>query len=226
MSLYLYALLSDRPRRPLGHGLAGEPLRVVRVGSVLAVVGTAGGPPALVERTLRRHHAVVARLARLSDAILPVRFGTLLDDDATLAAQLRPRARSLRTALALVKGREQMTLRLYGPAPLVASAADREDGPGGPGARYLGARLRAHRLARAAPEAEPLRQALGALIVAERVERHDSPPLVASLYHLVERGASRRYLRALDAARCRLPGTTVTATGPWPPYAFAPVEVA
>jgi hypothetical protein len=46
-----------------------------------------------------------------------------------------------------------------------------------------------------------------------------APPLLASVYHLIERGRSAEYKTALDQANsgsC----VRVAASGPWPPYAF------
>src|SRR5262249_60508419 len=97
----------------------------------------------------------------------------------------RSRARrhaGLREALALAAGHAQMTLRVYGEAEATADkrAAEATDGAG---QRYLARRLRARR----APEVDPLRHALRGLVSAERIERHERPPLLASVYHLVRR---------------------------------------
>ena len=67
---------------------------------------------------------------------------------------------------------------------------------------------------------EPLRAALGPFVRAERLDRHDGP-LVASVYHLVPRGESAAYLAALEAAAPKS-ALRVSASGPWPPYAFGP----
>jgi hypothetical protein len=127
---------------------------------------------------------------------------------------LAPRRGELAQALARVAGCEQMTLRVWGeqsaPVPEAEAA-----GPG-PGARYLAARRRA----REVPEMGTLRQRLGALVRAERVERHDRPPLLATVQHLVARGESARYLAEVDAAGPALRPWRVTVTGPWLPYAF------
>ena len=69
-------------------------------------------------------------------------------------------------------------------------------------------------------ELEPLRPWLEPLVRAERVTRHDTPPLIASVYHLIDRGAGAAYLAAVE--RVALAAARVVATGPWPPYAFAP----
>ncbi len=219
--VYVYALLGQAPRPGAGAGLREEPLRVVRVGDVVAAVGDMTERPAVSEATLRAHDAVVRRLADAVDAILPVRFGSLLSES-SLNDLLAARAAELREALALVAGREQMTLRVLGDAPARADAAPDDVPPEdlGPGARYLAARRAEWRQAREAPELAPLRPALQPLVRAERVTRHDAPPLLASVYHLVDRGAAAAYQAAIDDAT--LDSVRVVATGPWPPYAFAP----
>ena len=221
MTVYVYALLGETPRPAAGAGLCAEPLRVLRVGDLIAAVGDMTEAPAISASTLRAHDSVVRRLAGGVDAILPVRFGALLPEDA-LADVLTTRARELREALALVAGREQMTLRVLGDAvaPAQSTAAVDAAGELGPGARYLTERQAQWRRAREVPELAALRPALAPLVRAERVVRHDTPPLLASVYHLIDRGRAGDYQAAVEAAA---PGPIrVVATGPWPPYAFAP----
>lgn len=217
--VYVYALLGDAPAPDAGAGLREEPLRVVRVGDLLAAVGEMSERPAVSEATLRAHDAVVRRLADAVDAILPVRFGSLLTES-SLADLLRARARELSEALALVAGREQMTLRVLGDTPATEEVADVAADDAGPGARYLAARRAEWRRAREAPELAPLRPGLAQLVRAERVTRHDAPPLLASVYHLIDRGAAAAYRAVVERAEAG--AIRVVATGPWPPYAFAP----
>jgi hypothetical protein len=226
-ALYLYAVLRQEPREALGHGLGDEPLRLVRCGSLVAVAGPVDKAPPIDAASLRGHDHTLRRLADLVDAVLPVRFCTVVDDENALADLLVPRSAELGEALELVAGREQMTLRLYGERPLIDTEPPRPAGAdGGPGTRYLTERLRQERRLDATPEVAALRRALASLVVDERVERHDTPPLLASLYHLVERGTSPRYLAALAAARADLGDLVARPSGPWPPYAFAPGAVA
>ena len=218
-AVYVYALLGEAP--PPGAGLCDEPLRAVRIDDLVAAVGDMTNRPAVNEATLRAHDAVVRRLADAVDAILPVRFGSLLSES-SLTELLRVRAHELRDALVLVAGREQMTLRVLGDAPAPSdTAADAGHGPElGPGARYLAGRRSAWRRAREVPELASLRPALQPLVRAERVTRHDAPPLLASVYHLVDRGRAAAYRDVVE----RSPQTPVqlAVSGPWPPYAFAP----
>ncbi|OLB41493.1 MAG: hypothetical protein AUI04_07245 [Candidatus Rokubacteria bacterium 13_2_20CM_2_64_8] len=220
MSLYLYALVGRPVRRPLGRGLGGETLRLIEVAGLLVVAARVGDAPRVTPTALRRHDATVRRLAGRTDAVLPIRFGTVVGDRLALARALAPRAAGLREALALVAGHEQMTLRVYGEAVTTSDESATESA--GAGQRYLERRLRARR----APEVDPVRRALRGLVSAERIERHERPPLLASVYHLVRRGDSKRYLAAVAAASARLAGVRVSPSGPWPAYAFAPDAVA
>ncbi len=288
--LYLYALApappADRPGSvlpPLGAGLAGEPLRAVPVGGLLALVGKAAAPPALSAQTLAGQDATVRRLADLLPALLPVRFGEHAAGEADLAERLAPRAAELSAALERVAGCVQMTLRVFrtaaSPPGTEAAGADPPSTPvsaaGGPGTRYLAARRQDLERARAVPEIAPLRDALAPLLRAERAERLErlsrgpSPPgpfdsnlnvgaelasarveasstptqktktktksaprplapfsrnaeLLATVYHLIERGSVAAYSRALAEASSRLSGVRVAVSGPWPAYAFTP----
>jgi len=214
LTLWLYAVVAAKPRRRLGRGISGETLRPISAsrGRLHAVVGE--GPRAdLTRAALEGHAKVVARLAAAVDALLPARFGSVLDRS-RLETLLDQEADALLSALERVRGREQMTVRVYArPRP---QSRPRAPAGAGRGARYLAARLRAVDTDREASLAA-LRRAVAPLVRDERTVLHDEPPLVASVYHLIDRGRSRAYRARLKTAR--LP---VRASGPWAPYAFAP----
>jgi gas vesicle protein GvpL/GvpF len=188
-------------------GARGERLFVVARDDLELVCGDP--PPELSADTLRAHEAAVRRIAEAAQACLPARFGSAARDQASLVEAIAGRETELAEALRLVRGREQMTLRVYGTLPFVRA-------PGGPGTRYLHERRRA----KALPELEPLRTALGDLIRAERVEAHAEPGLAASVFHLIDRGRAPDYLRAVETAR--IEPLRISATGPWPAWSFAP----
>jgi hypothetical protein len=202
----LYAIVLEAPAGAVG--ARGEPLRSLSCGPFDALVGEA--PPPLSVEALRSHEAAVRRIAEACAACLPARFGAASQDDGTLQRELTARKAELDEALQLVRGREQMTVRVHGPgapAPL--------DG-GGSGTRYLEERRRARKFA----ELDPLRAALGELIRAERLERHAEPGLLASVYHLIDRGFSAQYRRKVEAAK--LEGLRLLVSGPWPAWSFTP----
>jgi Gas vesicle synthesis protein GvpL/GvpF len=188
-------------------GAQGEPLRVLRLGELELVHGEAAPP--LSAEALRAHEAAVRRIAERALACIPARFGCCAADETALSQAIEARRAELAGALRLVRGREEMTLRVLG---MLASAPS----AGGPGTRYLEQRRRATTL----PELGPLRSALASLVRAERVEGHSEPGVVASVYHLVDRGAAAAYRRAVEGVR--LDGLRVAMSGPWPAWSFAP----
>jgi len=218
--LSLYAVADTEPSGPLGTGIGDEPLVLVPVGRLVAVAGSLPSRPSADAETLKKQDAVVRRLAGLFTALLPVRFGESAVDETGVAAKIAPRESELTKALELVRGCVQMTLRVFGepdpapePAPLTAA---------GPGARYLQARRQEQAMLRSLPEIAPLSLALRPLLRAERIERQEAGPLLGTAYHLVPREGTAAYLAAVEEARGRIGGRRIAATGPWPPYAFAP----
>ncbi|HEY7213233.1 MAG TPA: GvpL/GvpF family gas vesicle protein [Thermoanaerobaculia bacterium] len=217
--LYLYALVDDDPAGSLGEGIAGEPLRLVRRGGIAAVVGDLDSRPRPEREALQRQDAVVRRLADLFSALLPARFGEAFVDESDLAQRISSQKENLAASLVLVRGCVQMTLRVFGdPETPPAAEADLD---GGPGMRYLEARRREHLRTRALPEIDSLREALRPLLRAERIERHEAGRLLGTAYHLVQRAQTGAYLAVLESAG-EIGGRRVAASGPWPPYAFAP----
>jgi hypothetical protein len=216
--VYLYALLSAPPAGEPGVGVCAEPLRTVAAGGLVALVGDVAAAPAPSAGTLRAQDALLRRVAAGLDAVLPARFGTLVADDTALADALERRRSQLARALDRVAGCEQMTLRVWGETRAVLGPAQpRGDGPG---TRYLAERRDAHERAASVVELAPLRPGLAGLVRAERVQRHEAPPLLATVQHLVPRGACARYTQAVDAARQALAPWRVSVTGSWLPYAF------
>jgi hypothetical protein len=225
--LYLYAFVDRAPDGPLGTGLAGESLKAVRCGSLLVIAGEQASPPAPGAGSLAAHDATVRRLAEQTEALLPVRFGEWMRDEAALAAALAPRERDIAQALALVRGCVQMTLRVFGdPAPPLEAPERVEEDTGGPGTRYLQGRRRELARSRSLPEIAALAETLRPLLRAERVRRQETGRLLGTAYHLIARGEAGAYLDVLRAAADPsglLPtGHRIAASGPWPPYAFAP----
>lgn len=219
--LYLYALLKREPQETLGTGIQGEPLRVLPCGSMFAAVSEMSAAPPLEELNIRGHERIVRRLAESVDAILPARFGSVMPDEQALAKVLESRELELQQALVLVEGREQMTLRVYGEVAPAQWTEGETIETLGPGARYLANKIRAREREHVIPELEAIRPELSPLVRAERIQLHRAPPLLASVYHLIERGQSTRYISALSREGRADSPVRFSASGPWPPYAFA-----
>ena len=202
--IIVYALtLGPVPVRP--------PLRTMTVGAISAVVRDGARPPAPTDAALRRHDAIVRTVAAAARAILPVRFGTLVQDLEELRLLLGARQRALHERLRAVRGRVQMTVRVLEPVKEIVRSGRLQ--PARSGTAYLKARAAEHDVAGFAP----VRDAVRRWIRDERVEKRDG---LASVYHLVPRGAAAGYRRALEQAAADA-GVRLVVTGPWPPYAFA-----
>jgi len=200
--LNVYGIADAAPAADL-RGALGEAVRAVPCGGLFVLAGDVKSAPPLSADSLRAHDAAVRRIAQACAALLPVRFGAAVE-----SIDLSDRADELLEALETVRGREQMTLRVYAEA----RAPERTSGT---------AYLESLRRARAVPEIDPLRSALAALIRAERTEPHGES-LVASVYHLIDRGRSGDYLRTLADVPLEV---RVSASGPWPAWSFAPEAV-
>jgi Gas vesicle synthesis protein GvpL/GvpF len=200
--LNVYALADAEPEASV-RGALGEPIRGVPCGGFFVLAGEVESAPPISADALRAHDAAVRRLAHACAALLPVRFGAAVE-----SIDLSHRATELLEALDLVRNREQMTLRVYGEA----KPAERSSGT---------AYLESLRRARSVPEIEPLRAALAPLVRAERTQPHGES-LVASVYHLIDRGRSAEYLRKVADVTLDV---RVSASGPWPAWSFAPEAV-
>ena len=196
----------------LGRSGAGE-VRALPCGELTLLIGDPPPPPSA--EALRAHEALVRRIAESADPCLPARFGAAAESEEALLRELAPRVPELLEALELVRGREQMTLRVHG-----SRRPETLPRKGRRGARYLEEKRRTLRIS----ELDPLRVALLGIQRSERVERHDAPELLASVYHLIDRGTAPEYRAAVE--RTPIEGLQLTVTGPWPAWSFAPEMIA
>lgn len=210
--LYVYALLGTSIARAR---LPRRKMEVMRVGGLFAAAERLRIPPAVTESALRRQYRIVVALSRLSPAVLPVRFGAFMTDD-ELAKILRARRTMLLRALKQVRGRDQMTVRIFGP-PLAVLPANSP----GTGAEYLRARAAASRPA-LTPGARALVKAVSPVVDAQHVSGSRGGVQV-TIDHLVRRSNVERYRRLLSTCAGELePRLDITVSGPRPPFAFAP----
>jgi hypothetical protein len=220
MPVCIYAVVpaSTRVSRKW-RGVQGESLKVVPCGDAALVVGTmarAGRPD---KSGLERHDTLMRAIVSTTPAALPARFGIVVNDLARVRASLEASGISFRTALRLVLGREQMTLRIrIADKPRLSRTPHPSNGTAGPGQRYLAERMRRTRLP-PSPDLRTLRRRLSSLVCEERFRLKDTS---ATIYHLIERGRSSAYLDIVRAFSARHPHVRLTASGPFPPYAFAP----
>ena len=236
MSLYVYCLGDDLGGAAFEGvaGVGGARVRVLDLGALAAVVSEAGAEEAAVnEENLLAHNRVNAA-ALAASTPLPCRFGTLAAAE-RLAAYVSQNSPALEAALARVRGRVEMSVKLMEKSEVGSrkSEVDAEAGlvglkAAGAGTAFLlkkrrellgeeGARRRAEEAA------AWLAQGLGELAreTAERLSPSDA--IFVRAAHLVERARVEEYrkrLRALAAARRDL---RLLTSGPWPPYSFSDI---
>jgi len=190
-------------------------MEVISVGGIFAATERLRMPPALTEAALRRQYRIVVALAGLTPAVLPVRFGAFMTGD-ELERIVRVRRTILLRALRQLRGRDQMTVRIFGPPLAVVRAKSPRTG-----AEYLRARAAATRPA-LTPGARALARAVSSVVDAQHVSGSRGG-VQLTIDHLVRRSNIERYRRLLSTCAGELePRLDMAVSGPWPAFAFAP----
>jgi hypothetical protein len=193
----LYAITDD-PAPP------DPPLRAVQSDG-LTVLCAPAEQRELTAEVLWEHEAVVESLMEERD-VLPMRFGTLVEDDEAAVRALEERREELRASLDRVRGAVELAVRAEAHAP-------KERVPAGTtGAEYI--RAKAHRAEAARLLHEPL-----AFLARESVVQ-PGPELLRAAY-LVDREAVGSFVGLVRRLQETHDGLRVLCTGPWPPYSFA-----
>jgi Gas vesicle synthesis protein GvpL/GvpF len=214
LSLLLYGIAEARGAPASGVGLDDMPLQTIVEGAVAAIVSDyPGGDPDPASERLRDYEATVRRLME-RDAILPVRFGSVLADEGAARALLRRRRRDLLSRVRRVRGAVELALR----------ASWRRGAGDGPGVRppsgtsYLRERLELRQSARrVATELDPL----SALALWSRRTLAPEAGLPVLDTYLVDRGRVAEFVALVGQLGDYLDDVELTCTGPWPPYSFA-----
>ena len=210
--LYVYAL-TDSPVETWVEN--GRTFESVPLEGIFAVCERRSASPPISEAELQRQHSIVMRIAEATTALLPARFGSLVDET-ELAAIVRQRAQTFREGLELVRGNAQMTVRV--------ALKKSSRGPGGGGQRRTpaaesGRAYLEQLLKDASPRPFPARidaslEAVRRFVLDERRKVSDAG--LVTVHQLVRRADVGEYMKRL----VRVPGMMVT--GPWPPFAFVP----
>jgi hypothetical protein len=203
----LYAI-TDHPGPPLP-GLA--PLHAVPEGGLAAICAPAEEREVTPE-VLWEHERVIEALMEDRD-LLPVRFGTRLDDDAAAARSVAERRVDLELALDRVRGAVELSVRA-----VLADAAE-APAPAGDGAAYLRARRRSSAAQDAVATA--VHEPLAALARADVRRPPRAPGEALRAAYLVDRGVVGAFTKLVARVDARNPELRLLCTGPWPPYSFA-----
>lgn len=238
--VYVYGVVPTSTTTPValpGVGGTDHPVRRVDGTAVAALVSDVDAGPIGRARDVRAHWRVLDELAARM-TVLPLRFGTVMSDDAAVRDEfLEPNQQGLRETLAWLDGRVQLTIRAFHDedrllAEIVTSIAE---------AKRLRDRIR--QLPEAATYYDRIR--LGEIVATEigRRREHDTafvldrlaPLAVASKEEtratketavnaafLVERDKTDAFSDAVKALADELDGRLqLRYVGPLPPYSFA-----
>lgn len=219
MSLLVYGIVEARGDRLVGEGLDDRPLRGVDDGPLLAVVSDHNGvEPRPTAAAVYAYERIVRRLMERG-AILPARFGSVLEDEPAVRAMLARRREDLLARLERVSGAVEISLR----ASWRGAAPARPDAGSESGESYLRNRLELRQKARrVAHELDPL-TAIARGARRAMPSRPDVPVLDA---YLVEEGRVDEFVALVEQLDRRMDEVEIECTGPWPPYTFAEGAVA
>jgi len=229
--LYLYAI-TERSQNPLpgGRGIGGNFLFWLEDGNLLALVSECDATePARVEENLWLHEAIVESL--MADrSVLPVRFGTLVADEAQMRVRLATHHDRFAAALDHVRGRVELGLRVLwndgGTEDGTRVSLEAEMGaPVSAGRAYLIARLEKERQAQARKArgealAVQLRASLAPLAMDSVIKVVAAPRLLLTAAYLVDRQSIDAFRAKVQGLAASLTQLQILCTGPWPAYSF------
>jgi hypothetical protein len=187
------------------------PLHAVPLGDLAAICAPAEERE-ITPDTLWRHEQVVEALMEDRD-LLPVRFGTRLDDDAAAARSLAGRRAEFKRALERVRGAVELSVRA-----VFLDTAERVEPTAETGADYL--RLKRRITAAQERVANSVHEPLRALARAHVLRSPRAPGEALRAAYLVERGAVGGFSELVAQLDEQQPALQLLCTGPWPPYSF------
>jgi hypothetical protein len=233
MSLHLYGVLeADAHPDASTPGLDGQAVRTLAVHGRCAWVSdvTVARLEATPQR-LREHDAVLRGAIAAGYSVIPSLFGRLHASEAALTAALEARSAAFDSAMALVRGRVEMSLLVLpsGARPEPEPDDSREiRGPGHEHLRHIKNQMHGERILRdsAAELANSVTRVLSGVYVAERVVENPAPPILMARAHLVARDDIARYLRAVKTLSAAAGNALrVAVRGPGAAYSFAAVQI-
>ncbi|MFI6560279.1 GvpL/GvpF family gas vesicle protein [Streptomyces sp. NPDC050534] len=236
MSTYVYGITeSSHPALPEGMGGVGDPPRPVRIlkeGDLAAVVSDAPEGLRPKRKDLLAHQNVLAETGAAA-VVLPMRFGSVAEDDESVTGVLADRADHYKERVRALDGKveynvkathqEEAVLHLVmveNPEVRSMTEANRQSGGGSYDDRLrLGEMVVAAVKARETEDAAELRRTLEPL-AADVSVGPESSGWLANLSFLVDRETAERFLGAVEELRKGHPHIELRVNGPLPPYSF------
>ncbi|GHJ37817.1 GvpL/GvpF family gas vesicle protein [Streptomyces sp. TS71-3] len=236
MSTYVYGIAGrSHPGLPDGITGVGEPARPVRTvvqSGLTAVVSDAPEGLRPKRRDLMAHQRVLYR-AEEDGPVLPMRFGSVAPDDASVRGVLAERGEHFHERLESLAGkveynvkathREDAVLRyVMARRPDIRDLSDANNAAGGGNYRQrleLGELVVAAVQAQQAEDAELVYRTLEQ-VTASVTAGPEAASWVANVSFLVERKGTGAFTEAVDRLRADRPHLDLRLNGPLPPYSF------
>lgn len=208
--IYVYAITDPLDLHEAPSGIQDGPLELAEHGGIAGVFSTHDRFEVKPEpELLWAHERVVDHLMDLG-GVLPLRFGTVLQDAGALRAVLDDEGPRYRLLLSRVRGCVELAVRV-GLAPAEGQAASG-------GADYMRERLAARRR-----EEDAAGRVLAPLRRLARATARRPPQagntMVGESY-LVPRGAMEPFTAEVKTLQEQNPSLAISCTGPWGPYSF------
>lgn len=234
MKLYLYCLIDDdAPIESViyngpNEGISGTPVTLFCPGDFALLVSDFDGASVPVTRENVLKHAAVVNYLSPFTTPLPFRFGTLASE-AELESYLTSRSKALQAKFALVRGCVEMNIKIIWDREWAEEAPSVDDLLK-PGTAFLkekkrelfGSEARAEEAKRIA---RWLEERLGDSVREKEFKTNTTEKLLVTAALLVERGSIDEYRARLKNARLERPELHFLASGPWPPYSFANIDL-
>ena len=237
MTTYVYGITSRPVDLPDAAGVNRAPLRVVEHEDLLAVVSDAGEEPLRATAAGLKAHTRVLEALSAAATILPLRFGTVVTDDAAVVdAVLQPNAEHLHELLERLDGHVQLTVKVFNDEDAVLRDVVETDKrvsrlwrkvKGVPAeAAYYDRIALGQEIARAVQErkivtASPLFDALEALSAEAQAKEPKHELLVLDADFLVPRDRMDQFDAEVEALAKDRPELEFRYLGPMPAYSFA-----
>ncbi|MDG9717762.1 GvpL/GvpF family gas vesicle protein [Streptomyces sp. DH24] len=236
MSTYVYGITaSSHPALPEGMGGVGDPPRPVRIlteGELSALVSDAPEGLRPKRRDLLAHQNVLSE-AGAAGCVLPMRFGSVAPDDASVTGVLAERVEHYRERLRALDGCVEYNIKASHVEEAVLhqvmaenaelrdlAEANRKAGGGSYEDKLrLGEAVAAAVKAKETEDGVAIQRALEPVAEAVGVGP-DSTGWLANVSFLVPRDSAEEFLAAVERVRAELPHLEVRVNGPLPPYSF------
>ncbi|MCN9243482.1 GvpL/GvpF family gas vesicle protein [Streptomyces sp. RY43-2] len=236
MSTYVYGIAAaSHPSLPKDIGGVGDPPRPVRIlkaGDLAAVVSDSPEGLRPKRRDLLAHQHVLGEAGE-GGSVLPMRFGSVAPDDASVTQVLAERAEHYRERLAALQGRAEYNVKathdeesvlhlVLGQNPqarALVEANQRAGGGSDEDRMRLGEMIAGAIQDLEASDAEDLLRALEPAAEAVSVGP-ESHGWLANLSFLVDREFAEEFLAVVEQTRKNHPHLALRVVGPLPPYSF------